>query len=148
VEEGRGDLRLCQLLRFASPLIKPDARLCRVVQPAGFRPEEKAARGVGGLALRNPKISIFPFRFPKLMLCCLPSIRRGLRLAGFHEADMNDWTDQEARQKLLDKINRVAANLEARRKTVKAEDSVGGEGPEAGESGEKQKMASGVGASA
>ena len=69
-------------------------------------------------------------------------------MAGFHEADMNDWTDQEARQKLLDKINRVAANLEARRKTVKAEDSVGGEGPEAGESGEKQKMASGVGASA
>ncbi len=51
-------------------------------------------------------------------------------MAGFHEADMVDLTDQEARQKLLDKINRVVANLgaEAGRKTIETEDSVGGEG--------------------
>ncbi len=50
---------------------------------------------------------------------------------------MIDLTGEEARQKLLDKINRVVANLgaEAGKKTVKAEDSVGGEGPEARESG-------------
>jgi len=71
-------------------------------------------------------------------------------LAGFHEADMIDLTDQEARQKLLDKINRVVANLgaEAGRKTINAEGSVGGEGPEARESGEKQIVDLGVGASA
>jgi hypothetical protein len=50
---------------------------------------------------------------------------------------MIDLTGEEARQKLLDKINRVVANLgaEAGKKTVKAENSVGGEGPEARESG-------------
>jgi len=71
-------------------------------------------------------------------------------LAGFHEADMIDLTDQEARQKLLDKINPVVANLgaEAGRKTIKAADSVGGEGPEARESGEKQIVDLGVRASA
>ena len=51
---------------------------------------------------------------------------------------------------MLDKINRVVANLgtDAGRKTVKAEDSVGGEGPEARKSGEKQIVDPGVRASA
>ena len=30
VEEGRGGLRLGQLLRFPSPLVKPDMRICRI----------------------------------------------------------------------------------------------------------------------
>jgi len=82
----------------------------------------------GGLALRNPK---------NAFCISILSIRRGHRLAGFHEADMIDLTDQEARQEFLDKINRVVANLgaEAGRKTIEAEHSAGGEGPEAREAG-------------
>ena len=71
-------------------------------------------------------------------------------MAGFHEADMIDLTDQEARQKLLNKIDRVVANLgaEAGERPSRRKDSGGGEGPEARESGEKQIVDLGVGASA
>ena len=72
------------------------------------------------------------------MLCCLLSIRRDRRLAGFHEADMIDLTSEDARQKLLDKINRVVANLgaEAGRKTIKAEAAWAARGPKRENRGE------------
>jgi hypothetical protein len=48
VEEGRGGLRHCQLLRFPSPLIKPDVRISRIrlsdwIHRISFGPEVSAS---------------------------------------------------------------------------------------------------------
>src|SRR5208337_4485880 len=57
VEEGRGGLRLGQSLRFPSPLIKPDGRICRVAQPLlAFAPTDPTVRRYrSGLFRKDPR---------------------------------------------------------------------------------------------
>src|SRR5208337_3684781 len=57
VEEGRGGLRLGQSLRFPSPLIKPDVRICRVAQPLlAFAPTDPTMRRYrSGLFRKDPR---------------------------------------------------------------------------------------------
>ena len=45
VEDGRGGLGHAATLRFPSPLIKPDVRICRVAQPLlAFAPTDPIVR--------------------------------------------------------------------------------------------------------
>src|SRR5580700_5057951 len=55
VEDGRGGLRLCQSLRFPSPLIKPDVRVSRIRLSDWFRCE--AHDGNPAAARREPRRS-------------------------------------------------------------------------------------------
>jgi hypothetical protein len=58
VEEGRGGLRLGQSLRFPSPLIKPDVRICRI--RLSDRLHVRLSAGAAGVTRVRRRTSSFP----------------------------------------------------------------------------------------